>query len=93
LITALEEYLYPPEIIVIRGSDDDMVAWAGAVGAIYAPRRLVFSIPADAEDLPGALALRKPSASTIAYVCRGMSCSAPVTSLGDLAVEISEARA
>ena len=57
LITALEEYLYPPEIIVIRGSDDDMVAWAGAVGAIYAPRRLVFSIPADAEDLPGALAL------------------------------------
>ena len=92
LITALEEYLYPPEIIVIRGSADDMVAWAGAVGAIYAPRRLVFSIPADAEDLPGALALRKSSGSTIAYVCRGMSCSPPVTSLGDLAAEISEAR-
>jgi uncharacterized protein YyaL (SSP411 family) len=43
--------------------------------------------------LPGALALRKPSASTIAYVCRGMSCSPPVSSLGDLATEISEARA
>ena len=89
LITALEEYLYPPEIVVIRGSDNELVAWAGAVSAIYAPRRMVFSIPNDAENLPGALALRKPSSSTIAYVCRGKTCSPPLTSLSDLATEIS----
>ena len=43
------------------------------------------------KDLPGALVPHKPSGSTIAYVCRGMTCSPSVTSLGDLAAEISEA--
>jgi uncharacterized protein YyaL (SSP411 family) len=91
LITALDEYLAHPEIVVIRGSDEAVREWAASVGAVYAPRRMIFAIPADATDLPGALALRQPAATTVAYFCRGTSCSAPVTQLSELAAALSEA--
>jgi uncharacterized protein YyaL (SSP411 family) len=51
---------------------------------MYAPRRLVFAIPEDASSLPAAIADKKPLAETAAYVCRGMTCSAPVRSLSAL---------
>jgi uncharacterized protein YyaL (SSP411 family) len=91
LITALDEYLTHPEIVVIRGDAESAHEWAASIGKVYAPRRMIFAIPADAADLPGALALRQPAASTVAYVCRGMSCSAPVTQLSQLAAVLSEA--
>ncbi len=90
LITALEEYLRHPEIIVIRGERADSDRWRRSVNAIYAPRRLVFGIPADAVDLPGALAERKPVATgTIAYRCEGSHCSLPIKSLEKLAATLS----
>jgi uncharacterized protein YyaL (SSP411 family) len=91
LITALDEYLTPPEIIVIRGAAETAGDWAQSISAVYAPHRLVFAIPADAGKLPGALELRKAGPETIAYVCRGTSCSTPLESLKQLAAELSEA--
>jgi uncharacterized protein YyaL (SSP411 family) len=44
LITALEEYLTPPEIIVIRGEAEAIRRWRDTATTIYAPRRLVFAI-------------------------------------------------
>ena len=91
LITALDELLTPPEIVIIRGDKNDADTWARNIDAIYAPRRLVFSIPADAQNLPDALDARKAEDRTIAYICRGTSCSAPVRSIKELAAELSEA--
>ena len=91
LITALDEYLSHPEVVVIRGDAKSAREWAASVGKVYAPRRMIFAIPADAADLPGTLALRRPAAGTVAYVCHGISCSAPVTQLSELAVVLSEA--
>ncbi|MDP6435646.1 MAG: thioredoxin domain-containing protein [Gammaproteobacteria bacterium] len=91
LIMALDEYLDPPEIVVIRGSTEEAEAWAQSISAVYAPRRLVFGIPSDAEDLPGALELREPGEQTVAYVCRGTRCSTPISTLSELAAELSEA--
>jgi uncharacterized protein YyaL (SSP411 family) len=48
----------------------------------------VLAIPADASDLPPALADKKPLDSTVAYVCRGTTCSAPVGTLGNLIHEL-----
>jgi uncharacterized protein YyaL (SSP411 family) len=90
LITALDEYLEPPEVVIIRGVAAEADEWARNVGAIFAPRRLVFAIPADAE-LPGSLAAKQINETTVAYVCRGTACSAPVHSLQQLANELSEA--
>jgi uncharacterized protein YyaL (SSP411 family) len=91
LVNALDEYLEPPEIVIIRGEADTIDDWADSVRAIYAPRRLVFTIPANAADLPGALAERVSAATPRAYICKGTTCSLPVESLDELASALSEA--
>ena len=91
LITALEEHIDHPEIIIIRGPEADIESWRNSATRLYAPRRLVFAIPADAPDLPGALADRKPEGDqAIAYRCIGTHCSMPLTSFEALAGELSE---
>jgi uncharacterized protein YyaL (SSP411 family) len=90
MITALDEYLHSPEVVVIRGAHTDVVDWQQQLAAVYAPRRLVFAIPADAE-LPDALAARVAGSQTCAYICQGMSCSPPIQTIKELAAELSEA--
>ena len=45
---------------------------------------MVLAVPTDATDLPAALADKRSQAGTVAYVCRGTTCSAPLASLGEL---------
>ncbi len=78
LLAALDEYLEPPEIVVLRGDGAAMQAWLARARQGYAPWRLTFAIPADA-PLEGPLALQKPLAPVTAYVCAGHACRAPVT--------------
>jgi len=93
LLSALEEYLNHPEIIVIRGPAEEIGHWRDSAAKVYAPRRMVFAISADETDLPGALADRKPAdGASIAYRCVGTHCDLPVTSWEALAAELSEAR-
>ena len=82
LITALEEYLEPPEIIVIRGSASDIDDWRSQLSRIYAPMRLTIAVPDDAGELPGLLAERVPvEGETVAYRCAGTKCDLPVNTL------------
>ena len=91
LVTALEEFLHHPETIIIRGDATEASDWAASAARLYAPARLVFAIPADESNLPGALAERRAEASgTIAYRCQGSHCSLPVTSWEALAVDLRE---
>jgi len=86
LITALEEHLEPPEIIVIRGSATDLPDWSNQLARLYSPSRLVMAIDRDQKDLPGLLAERTPvSGETIAYRCAGTRCELPTKSLKALA--------
>ncbi len=79
LLTALEEYLEHPEIIIVRGDDAEAAQWRDAAGKLYSPRRLVFAIDSTEKRLPGALADRAPVAGkTLAYRCKGTSCDLPV---------------
>jgi uncharacterized protein YyaL (SSP411 family) len=85
LITALEEYLEPPEIIVIRGDSADIAEWRDQLGRIYAPSRVLLAIERDEEALPGLLVERKQlDGETVAYRCIGTHCELPVTSLKEL---------
>jgi uncharacterized protein YyaL (SSP411 family) len=91
LVTALEEYLEHPEIVIIRGDDDEIENWRDSAARLYAPRRLVFAIGRNETDLPGALAERKAQDDgTIAYRCVGTHCSLPITSWEALAGELRE---
>jgi len=91
LLTALEEFLHHPEIIVIRGEAREIARWRDSAAKIYAPRRMVFAIDASETDLPGALKDRKSiEGETLAYRCVGTHCDLPVTSFEALAAELSE---
>jgi uncharacterized protein YyaL (SSP411 family) len=93
LLAALEEYLHHPEVVVIRGDDDEIARWRNSAAKVYAPRRMVFAIAADEINLPGALADRKAVADqTVAYRCVGTHCDMPVTTWEALAAELSESQ-
>jgi uncharacterized protein YyaL (SSP411 family) len=81
LITALEEYLEPPELIVIRGGDE-IAGWRDDLARLYAPSRLVFAIPRDEQGLPGLLSERVAlEGQTVAYRCAGTTCDLPAHTL------------
>ncbi len=81
LLNALEEYLTPIEIIILRGQPERMKTWQSAVNQRYRPSKLVFSIPASISDLPKGLASKQALGDIVAYQCKGTSCSAPITEL------------
>ncbi len=92
LLTALDEFLTHPEVIVIRGETEEISRWRDSAAKLYAPRRMVFAIESDEGDLPGALAERKSvDGETVAYKCVGTHCGLPVTTWEALAAELSEA--
>jgi hypothetical protein len=84
LLSALEEHLDPPQIVILRGAEPQLGAWRRRVATPYAPRRLSLAIPNDAEGLPEMLATKAPLGDAVAYICTGTTCSAPVDSLEDL---------
>ncbi|HEY0766661.1 MAG TPA: hypothetical protein VGD47_01780 [Steroidobacteraceae bacterium] len=93
LLTALEELLQPPVIVIIRGEPALIETWRRELAKLYAPRRIVLAIPADAPDLPAALADKASRADAVAYICRGSVCSAPVESLAALSEQMRLASA
>jgi len=78
LITALEEYLEPPEIIVIRGDRAGIAAKRDQALKIYSPSRIILAIGSDEVDLPGLLAERAPvDRKIVSYRCIGTHCELP----------------
>jgi uncharacterized protein YyaL (SSP411 family) len=84
LLMALDELTEPPTVVVLRGAADDLEVWRAELDKLYDPRRLLLLVPADAQDLPAAIADKRPQAGVVAYICRGTSCSAPLATLGEL---------
>jgi hypothetical protein len=89
LVNALEDFLASMQILIIRGDTPQIEHWAAQLGALYAPTRMIFAIPRDAADLPPGLAAKRAASHTVAYVCTGMTCSAPFTDLEEIARELS----
>ena len=88
LLDALEEYLYPPEIIIVRGEGEALIQASQLGQQGYSPRRLSFAIPATETDLPGLLAERPARNDFIAYHCSGTTCQPPITSTKELATTL-----
>ncbi|MGC1523327.1 MAG: thioredoxin domain-containing protein [Steroidobacteraceae bacterium] len=85
---ALEDFLAPPQIVIVRGDAAPVEYWTESLGGLYAPTRMIFGIPRDAAGLPAALAAKRATADTVAYVCTGMTCSAPLRDLSEIAREL-----
>jgi uncharacterized protein len=84
MLLALEEHLQAPELVILRGQPAAIDSWRRALAKVFAPHRLVIAIPADARELPAALAERTSREAAVAYVCRGTVCSPPIDSLAEL---------
>lgn len=85
LLDALAEHLRPPQIIVLRGDETMFDAWLALCREGYHPDRIAVAIPGTGASLPGLLGERRaPAAGTLAYVCSGTSCQAPVDTLAEL---------
>jgi uncharacterized protein YyaL (SSP411 family) len=84
MLIALEEHLDLPTLVIIRGDGLEVAEWREELTKLYAPKRLVFAIPNDAEGLSESIAAKAGGADTLAYVCRGMTCSEPLRSLSAL---------
>lgn len=94
MLTALEEWLNPVEIIVIRGDAEEMDSWLERTDRAYAPRRLVYGIPDDEPNLPAALARRvAPEQGVLAYICHGTQCEPPMADLNALRPRLNDMEA
>jgi uncharacterized protein len=83
LVNALEDFLSALQILVVRGEASSATHWASVLGKLYAPTRMIYAIPNDAQ-LPAALAAKRPGEITVAYLCSGMTCSAPLENLEEV---------
>jgi hypothetical protein len=90
LATALDEYLHLPLIVVLRGQPETLALWQSQLQRQFQPRAMVLAIPADVTDLPAALANKAPQGEIVGYLCRGMQCEAPTSSLAALVKSLAE---
>jgi hypothetical protein len=88
MANALEDFLVSTQIVIIRGDAAQVESWAASLSSLYSPTRMIFGIPRDAAGLPPALAAKHAAADTVAYVCAGMTCSAPLSDLSEVAREL-----
>jgi uncharacterized protein len=93
MLLALEDYLYPPQIVILRGEASAIQPWLRELNAVFAPRRWTLAVPADATGLPQAIASKPATAGALAYVCRGSQCTAPISALDALLEELDDALA
>ena len=90
LLDAVEEFLYPPQVVVLRGEGGELDRWRDRCLDGYFPRRFVLAIPGDVSGLPELLGQRVAKDSTLAYVCEGHQCKAPVTEFEKLVDALSQ---
>ncbi|MBI2308080.1 MAG: thioredoxin domain-containing protein [Rhodocyclales bacterium] len=89
LLLALDDWLSPPDLLVLRGPASDVAAWQRQLAARFLPQTQLFALPAGSENLPPPLA--KPlTANVNAWLCRGVNCLAPIDSLEKLIHVVSK---
>ncbi|HEX5636096.1 MAG TPA: thioredoxin domain-containing protein [Gammaproteobacteria bacterium] len=83
MLNALEEYLNPPVIIILRGKLTELKHWQQQINQWYLPRTFCFAI---ADDITPnqSLADKKSTGDICAYICEGTMCLPPVYNIDDL---------
>jgi Highly conserved protein containing a thioredoxin domain len=83
LLAALEEWLEPPRLAVLRGPAAEVAEWEKALARDYLPRCLVLPLPNGLDGLP--VLLRHPETSTVnAWVCESVKCLPAIEDMASL---------
>jgi uncharacterized protein YyaL (SSP411 family) len=84
LLTALEEAIAPPRVVVLRGETNALREWRHALATRYRPDTLIIALRGDVSGLPPVLAKPAMTGGVNAWVCQGVSCLPPVSDLGTI---------
>jgi len=83
LLHALELYLKPGLVIILRGHDDYLKQWKQALDHRFIPQLTGIAIDIDCEP-PAALQNKKPVGDICAYICEGTQCLPVITEFSEL---------
>ncbi len=83
LCHALEEFLSPPTMVIVRGPVRKMEIWRSEMNQVYQPHHLFFYLDETLKDLPQTLQ-RNCSNDVNAWVCKGVVCLPVVDNLQQL---------
>ena len=84
LVTALEEAITPPRIVVLRGDAELSKQWQTQLNVRYRPDTLIVALPDMLANLPNVLDKPLPADGVNAWVCVGVSCLPPLSDLGTI---------
>jgi uncharacterized protein YyaL (SSP411 family) len=94
LLTALEAEVHPPELVIVRGPAESLGEWLDVCRQGYEPGRASYGIAYDGvTTAPSYLPRLLPAdarARTVAYVCKGLSCSLPIESVSALRTALAK---
>ena len=77
MLDALQEYLHPPAIVILRGDEQHCQQWRQLGHGRFMPGMLVFSCPPQ-DDEPEWLASKSAQGDICAYLCEGLQCQPPL---------------
>ncbi len=84
---ALQEYLTPPTLVILRGETAKLQTWHNEIRLHYYPHHLFFYLDETAQTLPKTLQ-RNMSADVNAWVCQGVVCTQSIDDLVSLLSQI-----
>jgi len=89
LLHALELYLKPVLIIVLRGTDEDIKKWQHITNSRYIPHLTCVAINSDTHP-PEELKDKIPVGNICAYICEGTSCLPVITEIENFTTYIND---
>jgi uncharacterized protein YyaL (SSP411 family) len=81
---ALEEFLTPPTVVVLRGPLPRVRPWLRTLQPDFRPHALLLGVDTVFHDLPPGLDKPVAPGRVNAYVCRGVTCLEPVSTVDAL---------
>jgi len=85
MLFAIEESLYPPELILVSGDEKDKDHWTRSIDQDFQSRSMSFFIDTANKPEHKAIKQRLTNTGSIqAYICRGQTCLPPVTTPDEL---------
>lgn len=90
LALALQEFLHPPVVVVLRGTPEAVWDWHLQLQTGCSPSVVILPVPDPLDDWPAALASKPAHGLICAYVCQGSQCEAPYTDLATLKRRLAE---
>jgi uncharacterized protein YyaL (SSP411 family) len=87
---ALDQHLAQPKTLVLRGSPDAIARWQAQLAREFLPDTLVLGIPDGAGGLPAPLDKPARPGKVNGWLCRGVSCLAPIDDLLQLKNTLKE---